>query len=420
MSLRERRSPLKAIVWQINAIRHRDPIDPRRFARLFGAPRRRAWDPARRPKRVVVLRSDEIGDTVTTLTLLAAMRAQWPKARIHLVLKPGPAAIFHAAPTIDRLIRWTPVTEGSAPKRQLLTALQGLRLFGLRGYDLAVLPRWDFDDSPLRYLAVASRARSVVGFDTVPEREPVWFGEQRLLLTDVLARGTEPLLSVQQLERVAGHLGLAWTQPSVPPVGTALFDATDLAAATAATGLGDDEGCMVGVGIGARDSKRQWPIEQIAEALSRLRPPRPLAVQVLGGPEDAERGAALVALLASRGITAVDLCGRLSLSGSAAAISRCELYLGNDSGLQHIASSLELPTVVVTCHPKTGSPWSDNATERFGPWSTRSEVVQPQHPAGDCTEECVAREPHCIRSVSPGEVVGALERVWGAAERRLG
>ena len=401
---------LHQIVWGVNAIRRRDPMSTTTFARVFGARHRRAWDPSTTPRRVVIVRSDEIGDTVGTLTLLAAMRAQWPKATIHLVAKPGPATIFHATRTIDRLIPWYPITEGSALRRQVLTARQAVRRFRFRRYDLAVLPRWDFDDTPVRYLAMASRARSIVGFAPVPEREPVWFGDQAQLMTDIIPRGDKALLSVQQLERVADRLGVVWYRPT-EPVGTELFDANDLRAAAALAALSQTSSVVVGVGIGARNAKRQWPVEEVAETMAGLSENGSLTVLVLGGDVDTTRARELVGLLQARGISARDLTGRLSLSQSAAAISLCGLFLGNDSGLQHIASSLDIPSLVVSCHPASGSPWSDNAPERFGPWSTRSALLQPDIPAEGCTDECIANQPHCIRAVHATDAVIAARHL---------
>lgn len=402
------RSLLRRAAWQINALRHRDPLSPAAFTRLFGSRARHSWDPTATPRRIVVLRSDEIGDTSTTLALLSSMRGQWPGATIHLVLKPGPATMFHAVPTVDRVIEWTPVTEGSALKRQILTARQALRRFGVRGYDLAILPRWDFDDTPIRFLAVATRARSVVGFSPVPEREPVWFGPQAPLLTDEISRGTTPRLTVGQLQRVAQYLGLPWTLHREPPIGVGLFDAGDARVAAERSDAAHDVGLVVGFGIGARDAKRQWPVEDLADAAEQVSRDRPISIRILGGRVDEERGQRLRDLLEARGIRAVDLTGRLTLSESAAAIAGCGAFLGNDSGLQHISSSLNVPTVVVTCHPASGSPWSDNAPERFGPWSERGAVLQPEHPAAGCVDECTAAEPHCIRAVRSDQAAVTL------------
>ncbi|MBN9178755.1 MAG: glycosyltransferase family 9 protein [Microbacterium sp.] len=362
-----------------------------------------------------MLRSDEIGDTVATLALLAPIRAQWPDAAIHLLVKPGPATVFHAITTIDRIIPWTPIGEGSALKRQVLTARQAVRRFGLRGYDLAVLPRWDFDDTPIRYLAAASRARSVVGFAPVPEREPVWLGDQSQLLTDVIPRGDAPLLSVQQLERIGQYLGLTWSDPADQPVGRELFDVEDERRATELAALPPAPGLVVGIGIGARNAKRQWPVSEIASALFQLSAAGPVSAQILGGEVDTERAKELAGLLRERGVYAADLAGALTLSESAAAISTCAVFLGNDSGLQHIASSLNIPTVVVTCHPATGSPWSDNAPERFGPWSQRAAVLQPAQPADGCADECLADEPHCITAVRASDVATAINNVLSSA-----
>ncbi len=42
---------------------------------------------------------------------------------------------------------------------------------------------------------------------------------------------------------------------------------------------------------------------------------------------------------------AVDLCGALTLPEAAACLQRCALYVGNDSGLMHLAAAAETQTV---------------------------------------------------------------------------
>ena len=42
---------------------------------------------------------------------------------------------------------------------------------------------------------------------------------------------------------------------------------------------------------------------------------------------------------------AIDLCGRLSLAEVAACLARCALFVGNDSGLMHLAAAAGTPTL---------------------------------------------------------------------------
>jgi len=99
----------------------------------------------------------------------------------------------------------------------------------------------------------------------------------------------------------------------------------------------------------------------------------------------------------------------LRLGASAALLKRCRLYIGHDTGAMHIAAAVGVPVVEISCHPKTGSPYSWNAPERFGPWGVPCRVLRPERPLPPCREECDAREPHCITQITAEEVLEAAE-----------
>jgi ADP-heptose:LPS heptosyltransferase len=88
-----------------------------------------------------------------------------------------------------------------------------------------------------------------------------------------------------------------------------------------------------------------WPAERFV-ALTRALLAGPLAgarVVVLAGPGAAERALAAPVLAALAG--AVDLAGRLSLTEAAACLERAALFVGNDSGLMHLAAAAGAPTL---------------------------------------------------------------------------
>jgi ADP-heptose:LPS heptosyltransferase len=85
-----------------------------------------------------------------------------------------------------------------------------------------------------------------------------------------------------------------------------------------------------------------WPPERFAAFFHRMAAPETRAV-VLGGPGEAER--AMAAPLLAGLPDAIDLVGRVSLPEVAACLARATLFIGNDSGLMHLAAAAGTPTI---------------------------------------------------------------------------
>jgi ADP-heptose:LPS heptosyltransferase len=102
---------------------------------------------------------------------------------------------------------------------------------------------------------------------------------------------------------------------------------------------------VIGLGVTANWAPKVWPAERFA-ALVRLLAEGPLpraAAAVFAGPGEAERQMAAPVLAALPG--AIDLRGTLAIPEVAACIQRCSLYVGNDSGLMHLAAASGAPTI---------------------------------------------------------------------------
>jgi heptosyltransferase-3 len=102
---------------------------------------------------------------------------------------------------------------------------------------------------------------------------------------------------------------------------------------------------FIALGPTANWEPKMWPADRFA-ALFRALAAGPLcgAVPVvLGGPGASERAAAapLLATLPE----AVDLVGKLDLPQAAACLTRAALFVGNDSGLMHLAAAAGAPTL---------------------------------------------------------------------------
>ncbi|MGC8478105.1 MAG: glycosyltransferase family 9 protein [Acetobacteraceae bacterium] len=127
-----------------------------------------------------------------------------------------------------------------------------------------------------------------------------------------------------------------------PPAPVAWIGAEDRARAAALLPAGRP---LVMLGPTANWAPKVWPAAHFA-ALFQALAAGPLAGAVpvvLGGPGPAERALAdpVLALLPE----AVDLCGRLTLPEAAACLERAALFVGNDSGLMHLAAAAGAPTL---------------------------------------------------------------------------
>jgi glycosyl transferase family 9 (putative heptosyltransferase) len=138
---------------------------------------------------------------------------------------------------------------------------------------------------------------------------------------------------------VVGLVGAApvHLQPRLTVTAT---DRAEAARALAAAGAGGGAP-LVALHPGATDPRRRWPPQRLAGVDNALAA-QGAHVVLLGGPSDQPLVDAMRATLR---VHAVDLTGRLSLSGLVGALERAALFVGNDSGPRHLAEAAGTATV---------------------------------------------------------------------------
>lgn len=299
--------------------------------------------------RVLFITATRIGDAVLSCGLLDNLIRAHPEARFTIACGPAAEGVFARMPQRDRTI---------------VLVKQRWRAHWLALWRAAAGTRWD--------LVVDLRASAFAW--TVRARRRV-----------VARGGRQPGHRVAQLGRLLGldpaPLPVAWIGPED---------------AARAADLLPGEGPWIALGPTANWDRKVWPAERFValyRALTAPDGPLPGArAAILGGPGAAE--AAMAApVLAALGGQAVDLVGRLALPEAAAVLARAAVFVGNDSGLMHLAAATGTPTIGL-----------------FGP-----SRVEEYAPAG----------PHAVPVVAPGspalDSMAALEvgAVREAAARLL-
>ena len=170
----------------------------------------------------------------------------------------------------------------------------------------------------------------------------------------------------------------------------------------------------VAVGIGANSPARKYPIEKYLVAFKQIID-KGAALIILGGQSELDDAKFLEDNLPEefvKNLVSENINWRVTM----AAISQSDLYLGNDTGTQHVAAALEKPVIVLSRVARDIKDFfkSLNESERYRPWGTDAIVLQPEHQLEECRanpvyQGCTADKAHCIAQIEPDEIVAAFD-----------
>ena len=264
--------------------------------------------------RILFVTATRIGDAVLSTGLLSHLIARFPAARLTIAAGPAAAPLFAAVPGLERLIivqkqRW---------------ALHWPALYARtagRRWDIVV----DLRGSALAWLLWA-RGRFVIGKGDPAEH---WVRQLGRLL------GLDPPPSP-----------IVWTSPAHD---------------RAAEALVPPGSPVLAIGPAANWRGKQWRAERFAELAQRLTAPdAPFAaarVAVLAAAHERPQAMPLITALPAGRV--IDLVGRTDLLTAAAVLRRSALFIGNDTGLMHLAAASGTPTLGL---------FGPSPVERYAPW----------------------------------------------------
>jgi predicted lipopolysaccharide heptosyltransferase III len=343
------------------------------------APPRWNW---RDVHKVLVVRLRSIGDTVLATPSLFALKRFLPDARVDILVEDWVAPLLDNHPHVDNVI----VLE----REGLMTKMRVARELRAQKYDVVYNLH---GGTTATFLTCATGARHRVGFKSYQ------YGQLHN------HRAPSPLLiwhqqkthSVEQQLALLGWTGVPVTDRPATCLGISPR------AGEAVDGLLSDAG-LAGKKIAlihpaAAFATKQWATEKFARVVEFL----------------AERGFTSVAIAAPNEQTLLDklrseisvnlLTFALSLPEVTALVSRSQLFVGNDSGIAHIAAAVGTPAIVV---------FGSSNIAHWRPWnSAPAEVVFEEMPCQPCHGYFCAQfaQPECIVRVPVTRVTSAIDRI---------
>lgn len=355
-----------------------------RLARLLFPTRRPRPD---RWRSVLVLRPCCIGDVLQSTALVSALRNALPGVRIGYAVGPWSRPVLEGNPDIDVLVDAGRVVGGATRSPAAYASLVGALRAG----------RWDacfvLERSALFALAAwAAGIRDRIGQDSG--------GRGAALTARVRIR--------PRRHEAEAYLDLARAVGLPTDGARSRFVPSAVDHAAAEQALAGERGPFAvlapagGVNPGGSLVSKRWPAARFGLLARRLSEAglRPL---LLGARSDGE----LVRSVhdASGGV-ALDLSGRLSLRECGAVLSRSALFVGNDTGLLHLAAAVGTPVVAL---------FGPTDPAVYGPYCERQHVIWHPQPCSPCFRQ--PRPPacalECMASISVDEVEAAALALLG-------
>jgi heptosyltransferase-2 len=336
-------------------------------------------------KRILIRGTNWIGDTVITLPALAAIRKNFPSARISILVRPWVADILRGSPLIDELI----IFDKKGKDRGISGLFSLAKRLRRKDFQLAILLQNAFEAALIAFLAA------------IPERWGYatdgrsWLLTRAVPLSEEIKRRHQMYYYLELLSSLGLEIGEPEFRlsPSIEEneTGRALLAGSNV----------DLSLPLVGINPGATyGSARRWYPERFAAVADQLIEEFSAEIIIFGG--KAERDIALDIIKNIKG-KSVDLSGKADIASLIGIFPFLDLLITNDSGPMHLAAALSVPVVAIfgPTDPATTSPFGDIHS-----------VVRVPVPCSPCLKRDCPKDHRCMKLITP-------EMVFAEAAKKL-
>lgn len=332
-------------------------------------------------KKILLVRTDRLGDVVLSLPAAAMIKSRLPGAQVHFLTRAYTAPLAAMSPGVDRVV----VDEGKG-----VLALTG-RLRG-QGYEAAVLLypslrlalALQLAAIPIR-AGTAFRAYSLLFNRRVPLHRRHSRRHELELNLDLVRRGLRLAIEDDQLLQYPPKLRLDPRQQE------------ELRAK-----WGWEQGTTIILHPGSGGSARDWPVSYFYRLAASLLS-RGYRVAVTLGPGEEKIREGIDGSLAGR----IQWLQGLDLDRLATIISLASLMVANSTGPLHLATAVGTKALGIYCPIKPCLP------QRWGPYGSGHRALRPQVP--EC-EKCLGprcRYWDCMETITVDRVLENIEEMIG-------
>ena len=333
-------------------------------------------------RKVLLVRLRSIGDTVLATPSMLALKRFLPNVTVDMLVEDWVAPLLDDHPHVDKVV----VLERGG----FMTRARLARELRAANYDVVYNLHGGTTST---FLTRATGARHRVGFETYQYAQL----HNHQAPSPLLLWGQQKTHSVEQQLALLGWTGVPVTDRPRTQLGISSEATATINELLAQAGLTGRKIALIHPA--AAFATKQWATEnfaRVAEALSE-RGFSPVAIA-------AANEKALLEKLRAEASVKITIF-ELSLPEVTALAAQSQLFIGNDSGIAHIAAAVGTPAVVI---------FGSSNIAHWRPWnSAPAEVVYEEMPCQPCHGYFCEKfdQPECILRVPATRVVAAIERL---------
>jgi ADP-heptose:LPS heptosyltransferase len=319
--------------------------------------------------KILVVRFSSIGDVVLTTPIVRCLKQQLPNATIHFITKKSFVSLIENNPNIDKII---PIQSSI---KEVVPDLKKEK------YD------WVIDlHKNVRTLSLKQKLK-------VPSRSFPKMNVEKWMLVKFKIDRMPKVHIIERYFETVKHLGV---KNDFLPCDFYISSESNISIYST-FGI---QTPFLAIAIGAQFSTKRLPLNKLTEIISKIKYP----IILVGGPMDADLACSIINSFPDKNIK--NACGGFTLQQSASIVKEAKALLTNDTGLMHIASCFQIPTISVWGNtvPALGMyPYFPKSPELFSIHEVKNLNCRPCSKIG--YKKCPKTHFNCMNLQNSNEIV---------------
>ena len=340
-------------------------------------------------KKVLITRTDRIGDVVLSTPVFKSLKNSFPSVSISVLVRPYTKEIVKDNPNVDEVIIYDPEGEHRTIKGLFKLAKE----IESRNFDTALILFLDFKVGLLTYLS------------KIPKRIGPGTKLAQIFLTDRIKQHRSKVDKHEtdynlELAEILGAKPIRQSEIYIPDEITKRIDKYFSSIFNLQSSISNP---IVGIHPGSGGSARNWRHERYTELANKIIEKTGATVFITGGPAEEKLVDGILNNIKGKAFKYISYTGLKELAGI---IKRFNVIVGPSTGPIHIATAVGTPVVSIYCPIFVCQP------KRWGPIGKNDIVIVPDVPF---CERCVFEDCEyydCMDRIS-------VDRVFEELTKRL-